>query len=131
MIDTECARVDDPDEIRRLAGLSPYHLIRDGVDYPAVFIDAGDTDPRCPRWHARKFAARVQATTGDSGGPSSLVFTGPNGATLRQGNFNKLVRWSTVVAEVGVPGLHFHDLRHTGNTLAADAGVSTRNLMAR
>lgn len=64
MIDTECARVDDPDEIRRLAGLSPYHLIRDGVDYPAVFIDAGDTDPRCPRWHARKFAARVQAATG-------------------------------------------------------------------
>jgi integrase len=32
---------------------------------------------------------------------------------------------------VGVPGLHLHDLRHTGNTLAADMGVSLRNLMAR
>jgi integrase len=32
---------------------------------------------------------------------------------------------------MGVPGLHFHDLRHTGNTLAADMGVSLRTLMAR
>lgn len=59
------------------------------------------------------------------------MFTGLNGATLRRGNFNQLVRWRAVVAEIGVPDLHFHDLRHTGNTLAADAGVSTRNLMAR
>ena len=29
-----------------------------------------------------------------------------------------------------VPGLHFHALRHTGNTLAADMAVSLRNLMA-
>jgi len=27
--------------------------------------------------------------------------------------------------------LHFHDLRHTGNTLAAATGASTRELMAR
>ncbi|MCW2861377.1 MAG: site-specific integrase [Actinoallomurus sp.] len=32
---------------------------------------------------------------------------------------------------MGVSRLHFHDLRHTGNTLAADMGVSLRNLMAR
>jgi integrase len=32
---------------------------------------------------------------------------------------------------MGLPGLHFHDLRHTRNTLAADMGVSLRNLMAR
>lgn len=36
-------------------------LVEDGVAYPAVHIDAGDTDPRCPSWHARKFAARLQA----------------------------------------------------------------------
>ena len=29
------------------------------------------------------------------------------------------------------PGLVFHDLRHTGNTLAAGTGASTRELMAR
>jgi prolyl oligopeptidase len=61
----EYANVEDCEEVRRLAKFSPYHLVRDGVSYPAVFIDAGHTDPRCPPWHARKFAARLQrATTG-------------------------------------------------------------------
>jgi prolyl oligopeptidase len=63
----EYANVEDPDEVRRLATFSPYHLVREGVAYPAVFLDAGDTDPRCPPWHARKFAARMQrATTGSA-----------------------------------------------------------------
>lgn len=61
----------------------------------------------------------------------ALVFTGPKGAALRRGNFNPLVDWTSVVAGLGRPGLHFHDLRHTGNTLAAASGVSTRDLMAR
>jgi len=53
----------DADEVRRLASFSPYHLVEDGTAYPALFIDAGDTDPRCPPWHARKFAARMQAAS--------------------------------------------------------------------
>lgn len=61
----------------------------------------------------------------------ALVFTGPKGGPLRRSGFNKLTRWTDVVRVMGVPGLHFHDLRHTGNTLAADQGVSLRNLMAR
>jgi integrase len=36
-----------------------------------------------------------------------------------------------VVADLGLAGVRFHDLRHTGNTLAARSGVSTRDLMAR
>jgi integrase len=63
--------------------------------------------------------------------PDALVFTGPKGAPIRRGNFNTLVGWGKKVAELGVPGLHFHDLRHTGNTLAAGAGASTKDLMAR
>jgi prolyl oligopeptidase len=62
----EYANVEDPAEVRRLATFSPYHLVRDGVSYPAVFLDAGDTDPRCPPWHARKFAARLQRATSGS-----------------------------------------------------------------
>ncbi len=31
----------------------------------------------------------------------------------------------------GLPGLNFHDLRHTGNLLAAQSEVSTRDVMAR
>jgi integrase len=61
----------------------------------------------------------------------ALVFTGIKGGPLRRSGFNKVTRWKHVVQAVGVPGLHLHDLRHTGNTLAADMGVSLRNLMAR
>ncbi|MBV9847462.1 MAG: S9 family peptidase [Kutzneria sp.] len=59
----EYADIDDPDEVHRLATFSPYHLVRDHTAYPAVFLEAGETDPRCPAWHASKFAARLQAAT--------------------------------------------------------------------
>jgi prolyl oligopeptidase len=52
---------DDADEVRRMALFSPYQMVEDGTAYPAVYIDAGDTDPRCPPWHSRKLAARLQA----------------------------------------------------------------------
>jgi integrase len=49
----------------------------------------------------------------------ALVFTGPTGAPIWRGNLNNLLRWRENTAAIGVPDLHFHDLRHTGNTLAA------------
>jgi prolyl oligopeptidase len=62
----EYANVERAEEVHRLASFSPYHLVRTGVQYPAIFVDAGNTDPRCPPWHARKFVARLQrAATGD------------------------------------------------------------------
>jgi integrase len=63
--------------------------------------------------------------------PDTLVFTGDKGGPMQRGNFNKRVKWVESVAAVGAPGLHFHDLRHTGNTLAASSGASTRELMHR
>lgn len=63
--------------------------------------------------------------------PDAFIFTGPKGAVIRRGNFNKLIGWPEAVAKIERPGLHFHDLRHTGNTLAARSGASTRDLMAR
>jgi integrase len=62
---------------------------------------------------------------------SAVVFTGPKGGAIRRGNFRKMTAWTKTVAGLGLAGLHFHDLRHTGNTLAAMSGVSTRDLMAR
>ena len=61
----------------------------------------------------------------------ALVFTGDMGALLRSGNFGRAVKWTRTVAAVGLPGFHFHDLRHTGNTLAAASGAGTRELMQR
>jgi len=62
----------------------------------------------------------------------AFVFTGESGRTLWRGNFNKLVKWPEAVAAIGAAGLHFHDLRHTGNSLASRApGASLRDIMAR
>ncbi len=60
----------------------------------------------------------------------ALVFTMLRGGPMRRGNFNPLVKWAKVVAGIGAPDLRFHDLRHTGNTLAAP-GASLRDLMTR
>jgi len=35
------------------------------------------------------------------------------------------------VTAAGLPGFHFHDLRHTGNALASRTGASLADLMAR
>lgn len=63
--------------------------------------------------------------------PGALVFTGPKGGALRRGHFNNLTGWVETVRQLGAPGLYFHDLRHTGNLLAAQTGTSTKDLMAR
>jgi integrase len=35
------------------------------------------------------------------------------------------------VRSIGAEGVHFHDLRHTGNTFAAAGGAGIKDLMAR
>lgn len=62
-------------------------------------------------------------------GADGRVFVGAKKATPRRNHFGKL--WRKTCEEVGIKGLHFHDLRHTGNTLAAATGASTRELMTR
>jgi integrase len=63
--------------------------------------------------------------------PNALIFTGAKGAVLRRSGFQTQSRWTQSVAQAGLPGFHFHDLRHTGNTLAAGTGASLADLMAR
>ena len=58
-----------------------------------------------------------------------LVFVGPKGGPVRRLNWS--TTWRDVVVPFGFGHLKFHDLRHTGNTLAAATGASTRELMAR
>ena len=56
---------------------------------------------------------------------------GVKGGPLRRGNFNKMSAWPHAVESIGMTGLHFHDLRHTGNQFAAQSGARLRDLMAR
>ncbi|MFJ4929784.1 tyrosine-type recombinase/integrase [Streptomyces sp. NPDC088736] len=39
--------------------------------------------------------------------------------------------WLRALTATGLGDVHFHDLRHTGNTLAATGGATTRELMQR
>ena len=66
----------------------------------------------------------------DPADDETLVFTSPMGTPLRHSNFYRRV-WMPAVAKVGLSGIHFHDLRHAGNTLTADEGASLRELMDR
>jgi integrase len=63
--------------------------------------------------------------------PDALLFTGVSGGPLRRSNFNKLSGWPHAARAIGAEGLHVHDLRHTGNHLAAGSGARLRDLMAR
>jgi integrase len=72
------------------------------------------------RWHLERFVEP---------GPSSRVFVGPKGGRLRRSNFRLI--WNKTRDEAGLPGLHLHDLRHTGNAMAAAVGASLRELMER
>ncbi|MEU9201406.1 tyrosine-type recombinase/integrase [Streptomyces sp. NPDC048332] len=62
-------------------------------------------------------------------GRTGLVFTGARGGQLRRNNFRRL--WLRALRTTGLGDVHFHDLRHTGNTLAATGGATTRELMQR
>lgn len=58
-----------------------------------------------------------------------LVLTGPKGAQLRRSNSTR--QWRMALEAAGLADIHFHDLRHTGNTLAGEAGANLRELMDR
>ncbi|MEU1622685.1 tyrosine-type recombinase/integrase [Streptomyces sp. NPDC005722] len=62
-------------------------------------------------------------------GRTGRIFVGPRGGVLRRNNFRRI--WLRAIATAGLGDVHFHDLRHTGNTLAATGGASTRELMHR
>jgi prolyl oligopeptidase len=55
---------DDPEQFQALMAYSPYHNIRDGVEYPATMVTTADTDDRVVPGHSFKFAARLQAAQG-------------------------------------------------------------------
>ncbi len=65
----------------------------------------------------------------DHTGPSDLLFTSMRGRPLLNRTFAPW--WRRAVAEVGLEGTRFHDLRHLAGTEAATAGASLREVMAR
>jgi prolyl oligopeptidase len=48
------------DDVRRVMGYSPYHCVRDGAAYPAIWIDAAENDSRVAPQYPAKLAAAMQ-----------------------------------------------------------------------
>ncbi|RII09677.1 Prolyl endopeptidase precursor [Streptomyces sp. YIM 130001] len=63
-ISQEFGSFESPEEVRRLAGMSPYQLVDDDGRYPWLYVHAGAIDSACPPGQIRKAVARIQAVTG-------------------------------------------------------------------
>jgi len=59
----EYGSAEKEEEFRWLHAYSPYHRVKDGVKYPAVLLEAAESDTRVDALHARKMAALLQAAT--------------------------------------------------------------------
>ena len=109
---------------RKLAAL------RDGLEFGPPKTEAGRRTVALPAAALTALRPHLTAHVGSSA--DALVFTGDKGGLLRASNFRRAVKWSAVLKAAGLPsGFTFHDLRHTGNTLASASGASTRELMHR
>ena len=98
-IDIEYGDVENPDDIKVMREYSAYHLVQDKIAYPALLISSGNTDPRCPPWHARKFAARLQAAS-NSNAPILVHIwenAGHGQATGRESLVLQYTEWLTFV----------------------------------
>ena len=87
---------------------------------------AGTRTVALPRWVADELVDHLQryAEPGDE----VRLFVGPKGSSPRRSHFSQV--WKRALAEADISeAVHFHDLRHTGNHLAAATDASTRELI--
>jgi integrase len=68
---------------------------------------------------------RIALTDGD---PDARLFTGPRGGRITTAVLRDATNWDDVVTKLGYEHLRRHDLRHTGLTWMADAGVKVHDL---
>ena len=81
---TEFGTVKDPAQFKALYAYSPYHHVKDGTAYPAVFLTTGEHDGRVDPYNSRKMAARLQAAT-TSGRPVLLRVSSDTGHGIGTG----------------------------------------------
>jgi prolyl oligopeptidase len=94
-----------PEAFRWLHAYSPYHRVRDGLRYPAAWIETADHDTRVHWAHSTKFAARLQdAQAGDA--PVQFYMqrdVGHGAGTQRSDELRRLTRLFTFVeAQLGL-----------------------------
>jgi prolyl oligopeptidase len=60
---TEFGTVKDPEQFKALYAYSPYHHVKDGAAYPAIYMPTGENDHRVNPMQSRKMIARLQAAS--------------------------------------------------------------------
>jgi prolyl oligopeptidase len=70
---TEFGSVKDQDQFKALYAYSPYHHVKDGTAYPAIYMPTGENDHRVNPMQSRKMIARLQAA--DTSGHPILLRT--------------------------------------------------------
>jgi integrase len=89
--------------------------------------DAGIRTVALPREVVDVLADHLERFVGPA--PSAWVFTGAKGGPLREAVWQQ--EWERARETVGLPDLHFHDLRHVAATLAAETGAGVKEIMYR
>jgi len=74
----EYGNSENPKQFRYLYEYSPYHNIKDNVDYPAILITTSENDARVDPMHALKMVARLQEAN-PKGEPIFLLFRKSSG----------------------------------------------------
>ncbi|NLA60037.1 MAG: S9 family peptidase, partial [Firmicutes bacterium] len=77
---------DNPQAFRWLYAYSPYHRVREDVEYPAVLFYTALSDSRVDPMHARKMAARLQAAQLKSGRDNPVLLVVESDAGPGVGN---------------------------------------------
>lgn len=89
--------------------------------------DAGRRTVHLPAAVLDQLTAHLAAFTGPH--PDALIFTTTNGRPVQRATRHK--PFHRARCAIGRPDLRWHDLRHTGATLAASAGASLAELQRR
>jgi integrase len=103
------------------------YVVDGELNFDAPKSRAGVRTVSIPDALARELATHLDAWTGWT--DDAFVFTTQNGRVITPGSLVKT--WQKARAAIGRPDVRFHDLRHTGQTLAALSGATQAELMQR
>ena len=121
-----------------VAGITVMLLLQLRIERQAVEVDgegARITEPKAGSCRTVNLptpavdALRAHLQGLPSGLPSAPLFTRPDGSELRAHHVH--YAWKMARLQAGLPDAHFHDLRHAGLTLSAQAGATLAEVMRR
>jgi len=102
---TEFGTVKDPEQFKALLAYSPYHNVKDGVEYPPVLFLTGENDPRVEPSQSRKMTARLQAA--NPGGRYLLRTSSDSGhgldTPLKERIAQQVDMYAFIFDQLGVP----------------------------